>query len=83
MKNKNNYDPTKIAFQKLAASFVIIVGLIVFLSTTNTITGRVIGGTSKITILDIFIALWGLLIIGVGLWMWRYKKFHESIFDKQ
>jgi hypothetical protein len=82
MRAKIKENPTKTAFQKLAASFVVLVGLIVFLSTANTITGRAIGGTGEIKILDLFVAVWGLLIMGVGLWMWHYKKFHESIFEK-
>jgi hypothetical protein len=74
-------DSGNTAFQKLAASFVILVGLMVFLSTTNTITGRAIGGTGEINFLDIMIAVWGILILGVGLWMWQYKKFNVSVFD--
>lgn len=77
---KNN--STKTAFQKLAASFVIIIGLTVFLSTTNSITGRAIGGTGEINLLDLFIAIWGIFILGVGLWMWHYKKFSISIFEE-
>lgn len=80
MKQKDNI--TKTAFQKFAASFVVLVGLIVFLSTANTITGRAIGGTGEIKILDVIIAAWGVLILGAGLWMWNYKKFHESIFER-
>ncbi len=82
MKKNTDFNPTKTAFQKFAASFVVIVGLVVFLSTANTITGRAVGGTGDVRILDIAVAIWGILIMGVGLWMWHHKRFNESIFDK-
>jgi hypothetical protein len=68
--------------QIISATFVMITGLFIMLSMANTITGRITGGSSvQVNISDISIALWGLLIMAVGVWIIKRKDFNKSIFD--
>ena len=68
--------------QIISAAFVMITGLFIMLSMANTITGRITGGeANQVNISEISIALWGLLIMAVGVWIMKRKDFNKSIFD--
>ena len=67
--------------QITGSSFIIIAGLIVAITTGDSITGKVIGESGSINVLDITVVFWGLLTIVAGIWMLSRKDFHESIFD--
>jgi len=79
--DKNKTQKSKL--QILGSSFIIVTGLFVMLAMTNTITGNVIGETNSGTVISISIALWGLLIVVVGIWMIRKPNFSKSIFDEK
>ena len=68
--------------QIISAAFVMITGLFIMLSMANTITGRITGGPiTPVNVSDISIALWGLLIMAVGIWIMKKKDFNKSIFE--
>jgi hypothetical protein len=78
--SENNSKKPRI--QIISAAFVMITGLFIMLSMANTITGRITGGSPpQINISDMSIALWGLLIMAVGIWIMKKKDFNKSIFD--
>jgi len=71
----------KSKLQLIGSSFVIITGLFVMISMADNITGRVVGYSQNVPILETAIALWGLLIMIAGVWMMIKKDFYKSIFD--
>jgi hypothetical protein len=79
---KYNNSQEKSILQIVGSSFIIIAGLFAMLVTANSITGNVIGDSGNINITDIAVVFWGLLTIGVGIWVIRKKDFSKSIFNK-
>ena len=73
---------TKSPFQLFTSSIVILAGLFVTLSTGNNLTGRVIGNTGSISIIDLIIVLFGVLVLAAGIWMVTRKDFHTSVFER-
>ena len=67
--------------QIVGSSFIIIAGFLVAIITGNSITGKVIGESGSIGMLDLAIVFWGLLAIVAGIWVMSRKDFHESIFN--
>ena len=73
----------KSLFQITSSVFVMIVGIFVMLSVIGNITGNAIGNSGNVNYANFIIVLWGLVVLGIGVWMIRKGDFHDSVFGKK
>lgn len=72
----------KSLFQITSSFFVIITGIFVMLSVFGNITGNVIGSSGNFNYANLIVAIWGFVVLGIGVWMIKKQDFHESIFKR-
>ncbi|MBD3253282.1 hypothetical protein GF386_06110 [Candidatus Pacearchaeota archaeon] len=61
-------------YKKTAAGVITILGFIVILTTSDTITGNIIGAQEIVKVSDIAAAVWGLIILFAGIYIGFLKQ---------
>jgi hypothetical protein len=73
----------KSLFQKIISTVLVLTAVLMFVTMSDSITGRVIGDSKSVSLLDLFILLFASAIFTAGIWVLMDNDFNRSIFKKK